>query len=156
MSGPYRKDSDFNSFKLGRLKSQEDIIKSLEAMARHISDISYKANKEFARVESAKTGAGSTVIVTGGSSGSGSGSSGQSSLLDLGIRAGKETVVASGTDIFFTLPMPTGDFTLFISCYKTTNPKEAIDFNYSNVSVTGFRITPLDDCTCEYFVVPKT
>ena len=65
------------------------------------------------------------------------------------IRSGTGVAVAGGIRINFSskLPVP---YILIIDCYKLDDPSQKIAYTYSDADETGFTLTPLEDCTCQY------
>jgi len=63
-------------------------------------------------------------------------------------RAGSSSVTTGGTNITFSLPLPSTDYSLEIRCYDGSGNN--IDYTITNKATTGFTLTPAANGTAEY------
>ncbi len=65
--------------------------------------------------------------------------------------SGSSSVVTTGTTITFSVPLPTTDYAIFVRCYDAGGNN--VDYTVTEKAVTGFKITPVIDCTADYIVI---
>jgi hypothetical protein len=75
-----------------------------------------------------------------------------STLSDL-ARQGSDSVFVGGTAITFSTAMADANYALLVRCYKTTEPYDAVGFDYGSVTASGFTVYPLEDAICDYAVL---
>ncbi len=66
-------------------------------------------------------------------------------------RSGSSAVVTTGTTITFSVPLPTTDYAIFVRCYDAGGNN--VDYTVTEKAVTGFKITPVINCTADYIVI---
>lgn len=73
------------------------------------------------------------------------------------IRAGVESVSTSGTGVSFDSALPDTSYVLLVNVWKTEGGIHyQVGYSITSRSTTGFTITPVEDCTCEYVALDYT
>ena len=65
--------------------------------------------------------------------------------------SGSSSVTTSGTTITFSNVLPSVDYSVFVRCYDGSGNN--VDYMLTDKAVTGFKITPVIDCTADYIIV---
>jgi len=66
-------------------------------------------------------------------------------------RSGSSSVSTPGTTITFSNQLPSVDYSVFIRCYDGSGNN--VDYMLTAKAVTGFKITPVINCTADYIVI---